>query len=307
MKMQDTFVAERVLAQHCAELTERGPSASQREEALAVWRRMAVRAIEDQLAGLFLGERLGVRLGEVEKMAGAAVFERIGPVAANCQLQCGSSQAKALFSAGYASVVALTDRSFGGTGEGSDEQPERLSRSSVILVDSLARIVAGGLAASCEDEGVELVGEVIVRSESASRVSPFSAGEKCVVFEMTLEAPGQGGWPVLLALTQSQFDKLLFADGVAVIDQRLDTTGPADPRSRPFSQIPLVIEADLARFQLPLSKLEAIRPGEEIALAIPRHVPLRIGKHAFARGTIGALKEQFAIKLTSLSEEGLYP
>ncbi|MEM1053759.1 MAG: FliM/FliN family flagellar motor C-terminal domain-containing protein, partial [Pseudomonadota bacterium] len=66
----------------------------------------------------------------------------------------------------------------------------------------------------------------------------------------------------------------------------------------PYAGVPLQLEAVLTEFEMPLGKLEKLAPGDEIALKIPRELPLRIGEDVFAHGVPGMLENHMALRLT---------
>jgi len=83
MRMAHEFAAASAAAQHCRELTTRGPRPEERAVLLAAWRRDLARLLAEELSALLSGDRLEVSVSEPEALAGHAVLARIGPVAAN--------------------------------------------------------------------------------------------------------------------------------------------------------------------------------------------------------------------------------
>jgi flagellar motor switch/type III secretory pathway protein FliN len=64
--------------------------------------------------------------------------------------------------------------------------------------------------------------------------------------------------------------------------------------------MPLPLQAVLGEFELSLGQLEGLRPGDEIPLAIPVELPLRVGGEVFAHGRIGTFDNRMALRLTRL-------
>ena len=88
--MAHDFVAVAPAAQHCAELVARGPRPEERAAAIAAWRRDLARHCASGLGALLSGDRLNAEVSAPETLSGAAVLERIGPVAANSLLRCAA-------------------------------------------------------------------------------------------------------------------------------------------------------------------------------------------------------------------------
>ena len=302
MKMSSNFKAERVLAQHCDELTMRGPRPEERAEMLAAWRKDICSALSDRLGGLLGGGKLTVTLGEPEWLTGQQVFERIGPLAANSLLRCGGPEQTMLLSVDLGTTVALTDRSFGGPGEVPDGPFEQLTRSAGLLIDQVATIVAQGVAAASgeQDDGA---GKVIVHRESVTRLKPFAPTASCAVFAMNIAEADGPSWQAILAATKEILDSLLPDMGDAS-EAEGKPKSPTDGRAASFGAIPMPIEAVLAQFDLTLGKLDRLAPGDCIPIVVPCEVPLQIGSQLLGRGSVGTLEDRMAIRLTSLGNGG---
>jgi flagellar motor switch protein FliM len=304
MKLEQTFTPARPLAQHCPELTARGPRPEERAESIAGWRRDIARALTQDLAALFSGGALKVELSEPEWLSGAQVFARVGPVAANSLLRCRTADRTLLLSFDHPVAIALTDLSFGGEGVMADAPVEALPRSAALLVDQVAKAIANAIAAaSARDGDGPLSADVIARSESAARLKPFGADTPCALFTLTLTTGKRSAWSGLLALPAARLDSLLpgLSSGEPAPAR---PRGPADGTAAPFGTIPLSLRAVLAEFSLSLGQLERLRPGDRIPLAVAREVPLRIGTTTLAHGTIGTRQDQLALQLTTTTAGG---
>ncbi|MEP5576762.1 MAG: FliM/FliN family flagellar motor switch protein [Erythrobacter sp.] len=296
-------MAERALAQHCPELTERGPRPEEQAENLAIWRRDAIRNLSGELAPLFMGEKLNITLGEPEQLNGEAIFEKIGDIAVNCLMRCGPGREKILLSLDPITMLALTDRSFGGDGDLPAEAADELPRSAIILVERLASVIAQALArATNGGEPVANAG-IIMRSENATRLKAFEIDSECVTLPLEFGSGEKEPWKLMLAMSQDQWAALVPSQSAGQ-NARAASRGPADPSARPFAEIPLSLEAVLSEFEMSLDRLETLAPGDEIPITTPREVPLRLDARAIAHGAIGTLDERIAIRLTRLSQEG---
>ena len=310
MRMAHEFAAARPAAQHCRELTERGPRPEERAVLLAAWRRDLARVLAEELSALLSGDRLDVSVPEPESLSGSAVLARIGAVAANSLLRVGTGGETALATFDFPTAIALTERSFGGEGKVAEHAPDQLPRSAALLVDEIAATIAGCITrASLGDHappaGEMPGGEVIVRSESAGRLKPFEPDAPVLLF--TLEIANRQGcrWHALLAIAEERMQRLLPAPGRTRPQPgaRLRRL-PASPLATPFAAVPLPLHVVLAEIDLSLARLQALAPGDMLPLAMGRQVPLMLGEKLVAHGSIGTLEERMAIRITRFPAEG---
>ena len=313
MRMTHTFAAARPVAQHCRELTQRGPRPEERAVLLSAWRRDLARILADELSGLLSGDRLDVAVSEPEALSGHAVLERIGPVAANSLLRVAGGET-VLASFDLATATALTDRSFGGEGKPDPAVPDRLPRSAALLVDEIAATIAqaisrAGLGDHAASPDMVAGGEVILRSESAARLKPFNAETPALLFTLVIANRQGCQWQALVALAAERMERLLPVPGRGPAPSgNRKPHAPADPMAAPFSTIPLPLHVVLTEIDLPLVRLQNLAPGDTLPLAMGRQVPLMLGDRPLAHGSIGTLEDRMAIRLTrfppSLSEQG---
>lgn len=302
MNLAETFAPARAIAQHCAELTERGPRPEERAEQLAAWRRDVAREVGQDMAQLLSGTKLEAQLGEPRPMRGQAVFDRIGAVAANSLLRCGLAGQTVLLSFSVATAIALTDRSFGGTGEPDKEPAQSLPRSAGLLVEQAARIIAQAIArvSTASAAADEVEGDVIIRSESASRLKPFTPVSECMVFELSLRAADGISWTGTLAMSSECLASLLLGIGSEAPGKDLGDA-QTDPQDTALIAIPLSLRAVLAEFDLSLSQLDRLAPGDRIPLAVARDIPLRVGHQLVASGSLGTMEDRMALRLTRMA------
>lgn len=318
MRMGHDFAPARAAAVHCAELTTRGPRPEESAALMAAWRRDLVRLLADDLSGLLSGDRLDVSITEPESLTGAEALRRIGPLAANSLIRCGASAESALLSFDFATAIALTDRSFGGDGRVTGNVPEALPRSAALLVEETATMIAGAITAASYGDmpppaGASTRGpsggEVIVRSESAARLKPFALDEQAFFFVIEIANRQGCTWRAALAVGAERMARLLPGGG-----RRARTRGPraaASPMAAPFADVPLPLHVVLAEFDLSLTRLQSLAPGDTIPLAMGRQVPLLAGETLVAHGSVGTAEDRMAIRLTripqSIQPEGVAP
>lgn len=303
MRMGHAFKPARAAAVHCTELTNRGPRPEESAALMVAWRRDLARLLAEDLSPLFSGDRLEVGVSEPERMTGADALRRIGPLAANALIRCGASGETALVSFDFATAIALTDRSFGGDGRITGSVPEALPRSSALLVDEAACVIAKAITAASFGDmpppaGATPCGEVIVRSETAGRLKPFALDGEALF--LTIEITNRQGctWRASLAVAAERMERLLPCGG-----QRLRARGPraaASGMAAPFADMPLPLHVVLAEFDLTLTRLQSLAPGDMIPLAMGRQVPLLAGNTLVAHGTVGTAEDRMAICLNSI-------
>lgn len=277
---------------------------------MTAWRRDLARLLADDLAGLLSGDRLEVSIAEPEALTGADALRRIGPVAANSLVRCGTSAETALISFDFATAIALTDRSFGGDGRTGGSAPEALPRSAALLVEEAASIIAGAITrASFGDKpppaGANPRGEVIVRSESAARLKPFALEDQALLFMLEIANRQGSTWRASLALAADRMDGLLPGGGRRA--RARTPRQPASGQAAPFAAMPLPLHVVLAEFDLSLERLQTLGPGDTIPLAMGRQVPLMVGETILAHGSIGTAEDRMAIQLTRVPQAAAVP
>lgn len=294
MNLAQTFYPARPIARHCPELTERGPRPEERAQFLATWRRDVAREVAHDMADLLSGAKLEATLSEPETLRGAALFERVGAVAANSLLRCGGDDQTALLSFSTETAIALTDRSFGGTGEAPVEPVTGLPRSAALLVEQASRTIASAITRVSATG--EMQGDVIIRSENAARLKPFTPSAQCALFVLSIKASDGVSWTATLAMPLERLDRLLpgASAGAAAND---DEPGERESDDEVFGAVPLRLQAVLAEFELSLGELDRLSPGDEIPIAIAREIPLRIGAHLVASGSLGTMEDRMALKV----------
>lgn len=308
MRMAHDFGVAGVAAQHCAELLARGrPRPEEREAQITAWRRALAQDLGEGLGALLGGDRLRAEVSAPEWLLGSEALTRIGPVAANCLLRCGtagdsSEGGEFLLSVDHATVLALAERSFGGEGRLGEPSLDPLPRSVLLLCDEVAALVAGGLARA--RLGGDAGGEVIIRSENAARLRALDPARQAAWFTIRLADKRGVEWRMSLALAANRLDDLLPPAGAAT------PAAQAAPKTDPamlFGGIPLGLCAVLAEFDLTLGQLGRLAPGDTFPLPMPRHVPLRIGEALVAHGSIGTVDDHLALCLTQVPSQGIAP
>lgn len=308
MRMAHDFAPETVAAQHCAELVARGPRPEERAAAIAAWRRDLARHCANALGTLLSGDRISAEVAAPETLSGAAVLDRIGPVAANSLLRAdGLPEAAVMLTFDHATVLAMAERSFGGEGRVGAASFDPLPRSAQLLCDEIAGLIASALGAARLGETAGQAGlpqgEVIVRSENAARLRPFDPAAPCAWIALRLRNDTGCEWTAHLALAEHHLGDVLPAP-TAVAGSTPAASGQCSDPAAAFGTIPLGLRAVLAQFQLTLSQLDRLAPGDTIALNVPRAVPLQLGDALVAHGSIGTFEDHLALRLTHVPALG---
>jgi len=301
MRIGQSFAAARSAALHCPELISRGPRPEESAAFLAAWRRDLARLLADDLSGLLSGDRLDVSVSEPDHLSGADALRRIGLMAANALLRVGESGETALLSFDFATAIALTDRSFGGDGRTTGSVPEALPRSAALLAEEAATVIAGAITRASFGDTPPAAsrstrGDVIVRSESAARLKPFALDAEALMF--TIDIANRQGciWRASLCVAADRMARLLPGGSHR---PRIGTPRvPATGMAAPFADMPLPLHVVLAEFDLSLTRLQTLAPGDTIPLAMGRQVPLMVGETVLAHGSVGTSEDRMAIRLT---------
>ncbi|MEP1422139.1 MAG: hypothetical protein ABJK59_10260, partial [Erythrobacter sp.] len=273
----DDFAFARPIARHCNELTWRGPRPGERDGVIAAWTRDLSSELSHELGQILQGDKLEVKINAPQVMIGSKVFETIGPVAVNSLLRIGSGDQTVLLSLDYPTAIALTDSSFGGDGSLPTKAPAQLPRSAGLLVEQLGAQIAQAID-MVRGTGEPAQGDVLVRSENVARLKPFSGEAEISVLEMTASHGTNVEWQMLLALPSERLEELLPQSN----STRSSSEETSSKGGDPYNFLPLSVEAVLSEVEMPLARLQNLSPGDEVALHIPRELPLRIGTDVFA-------------------------
>ena len=175
----------------------------------------------------------------------------------------------------------------------------------MLVASALAQARLGDAAAAGGGAVGEAAGEVIIRSENAARLRAVDPARQAALFTLRLADARGHEWRILLALAAERLADLLPAPGAARA-----ATGSApsvrDPAAQ-FGGIPLSLCAVLAEFDVTLSQLERLAPGDIFALPAPRSVPLKVGEAVVAHGSIGTLDDHLAMCLSQVPNQGVAP
>jgi len=293
VKPERALVAERAVAQHCAELVRRAPEPADLIPALARVGERFARALEPALAGLTGGEAPSVAPLVPREASEAELIEEAGPLAANSLFATAVPGVHLLASVEGQATLRLVDRAFGGKGEAGGPLPERFPLSAELMIQRLEQLIATCLAEALGHDEVKAVR----RDSRLAELAPFPAGARLALIAFEVVEGGGRPWKLILALPQLVLAKLL-GQGSATVAA---APRAADPAAAPFAGVPLSLTATLVEMNVPLAALATLAVDAVLPVAVARAVPISVGGAVIARGTVGAQDDRIAIKLTQLA------
>ena len=296
MKPVREFAAERVAVQHCAELLRSGQAPFDMGTACAEFTAELALALPARLETLLLGPRIVVTDWPAETKAANALASSWSAPSVHFAVSFGPAFPRFVLSFDNALALALTDRLFGGRGTPDSDIPKVLPQSAALAVERLVRAMAETVASLC---GAKDIDPAIVRHAVIHRLGVFKRNARCLCWSLTVEQHGSDPWNVSLAVEEPAMRAVL--EQRAAGEPSRSAAREPDPAAIAFAGIPLTLTAVLAELRLPLSRLVDLQPGMTIPFAPRRDVPLSIGEQTFATGTVGALDERVALRLTRLS------
>lgn len=292
MKPERSFVAERIAAQHCAELVRRGPEPGELLPQLARSGEKLAAALAPLLAGLLGGDAPTITVKPPRESAEAELAQEIGALAANCLLATPVPGVTLLASIEGRAMLRLVDRAFGGKGEAPERLPERFPLSAELMIQRIEGLAVRAAAAA-------LGGEVraLRRDSKIAELAPFPAGIKLATLQLEIAEGVKAPWKITFALPMAMLPKLL---GLG-LDGPARPPRAADPAAAPFADMPLPLTATLVDMRMPLSALTGLAPGVVLPVAVARAVPISVRGTMIARGSVGAQDDCVALKLTQIA------
>lgn len=280
-----SFVAAGRAAQHCPELTARGPSPVELRGRWAALGQAVAEALAPRLAPLLGGKDLKIEADSNDRLPGGLAAQAL--IARE-----GCPGLLHLIIDGPA-LLKIVDRTFGGNGVVPQPLPEKLPASALLLAQRIEAIACAALA-----EAMSCPAEAMAVYHSAKRATalPTSTEEAAILTLMVGEAGGDA-WPLTLALPVTALAGWVGSGGRS---QR-KLTGTADPAAAPFAEVPLQLSATLVDMRLPLAVAATLEPGMVLPVAVARAVPLAAGSSIIARGTVGHQDDRIALKLTQIA------
>lgn len=297
MKPERAFIADRIAAQHCEALLRGAPVSRDLAPALARALPHLEAALARGLAAMTGGDAPRVRCDPPEELIHADLAAGLPALAGVCALGAGAQclPLLAVFDAG--AVFGHVDRAFGGQGVGPDPMPEAFPLSAELMLARLEDVVANAAIHAFAASSHQVL-RPISRGGRIALISPLGDAEVLHVLRLTVIAGAGDPWRVTLALPAAALTALMAEDADGPAPALTGPRSASDPLAEPFAAMPLTIRATLIDMKVPFSTIARLRPGDVLPVAVARSVPLSIGGHTFAHGTIGECDDKVAVRLT---------
>jgi flagellar motor switch protein FliM len=292
VKPERSFIAERVMAQHCPELIRSGGASAAPTELLPAFVRVGTklsRGFAAGLSSLMGGQDVAIEVGAPGEVTAAALTAQVAPLAANSLLSLGDAALLASFDAG--AVLRMIDRAFGGKGQTPAPLPTAFPASAGVVIRQLEMMVAQGFAAAT---GAAL--EPVRRHGNLAELEAYPDTAPLAVLTLTVSEAGAEAWPIRLALPLAALAGLV-GEG-AQAPARTAAPRQTNPAEEPYCDLPLTLSAVIVDMRLPMAALTELQPGSLLPVSVARNVPLRIGDKTIAHGAIGSVDDRVAIQIT---------
>ena len=294
MNLNQSFVAERRAAMHCAALVSAKPDADSRLTAFSRLGSALEPALAPRMAAVFNSNGWTCEAGEAEVMLSRDLAEKIDPVAGNFILPVGDAGGRLFATFALPPILARLEAMFGGDAGAADFKPGRKLPSSIeLLLKRLARSLTEALG-TCLDAAALRNGEEATLSTDYAKLAVFPGQADAVVMPITVAAPEGPAITLRLACRPGTVSRLLthFTESGAQPKPVIPEILPAA-----IADVPLRLRARLAEMKVPASKLMNLRPGQVLPIAVARSVPLFVGKHRVASGAMGEQDDRVALQL----------
>lgn len=313
MRPERALIAERMLANHCAELLRKGPGPEDLLPLLGRVGERLARRLSGALAPLLGGEAPPVACSSPRSGDLSSLRAGIASLAANSLLVCGPSAAPLLVSVEAEPVLRIVDRAFGGKGEAPVPLPKTFPMAAELMIgriDALfASHIASAVAAVAESMGraAGTAPDIAAsrRDGSLAMLAPFPDRQPLAILTLEVDDGSVLPWLVTIAMPFTTLARLF-----GLPDPTPDPTGEggshamvptrhreARADSAPFAEVPLSVSAVLVDMAMPVAAIADLRVGQVLPVTVARAVPLRVDGHTIAQGTVGAVDERVAVQI----------
>ena len=199
-------------------------------------------------------------------------------------------------------ISTLVDRFYGGNGGAPDTLKREFTPTENRLVERLSGQVMTALLESWADL-LPLNAGLIGRETIVSQAEIASAEAMLVVQGFEINIGGKDNWTIEIVYP---LDGLSAVELAGASHPGGDEARAADPLWQAMlagrvEEVRLPARTVLARPNLKMSELVALKPGDVINIHIARHLPLLIGDRVFAHGTIGEQDGRAAFMIEKLA------
>ncbi len=185
-------------------------------------------------------------------------------------------------------VSQLVDRFYGGRGPSHSHEKTEFTPTESRLLNRLAAQIVTALVTSWSDIA-RLEPLLVARETGVAQADILPADADVVVQSFEIDLGSKEKFLIEFVYPQ---DGLSGIETPAPGARRAEEPRIKDPvwqsrLSRRVEQVRLPVKTVLARPNLKMSELMALKPGDVIPIQIARHLPLIVGDRVFAHGTIG--------------------
>jgi flagellar motor switch protein FliM len=296
VKLERSIVAQRAVAQHCAELVRTAPGTAELTARLESAAARLARALVPALAPLAGGKGLAIKPHAARELASLEFSLLLHGLAACTLFAVGPDALPLVVSIDAGAVLRMVDRTFGGRGMAPSPLPTEFSGSADLMIDRLEGLLTDHLAAALAlPTGLPFA--PARRAGLFDELEAFPAIETLVMLELQVTEAGGEAWPITLAMPAATLAALFAGTAPARPAERRT---PADPLARPFAEVPLDLTAVLVDMRMSMKTLAALAPGALLPVAVARQVPLRLPDGTtLATGTVGAAEDRVALQITA--------
>jgi flagellar motor switch protein FliM len=296
VKPQRTFVADRMVAQHCSELLgPTTPAMSELAPSLALLSGRLAFSIAHGLGRLSSSESPAVVAAPPRAITAVELSGEAPSLASYAVMGIGPERHRVLLTIAAAPVFCLVDRAFGGRGTVPKPLPACFPLSADLLVQRLEQTIAAALQEALGGGALSVM--PLERDTDLTQIAPFTAEETVFDLSVGVEEPGCEPWTLALTFPQATL-AALFAGRERKLPAPAAPHAP-DPMSEPFASLPITLTAVVVDMMVPFTRLAALRPGDVIPVALARSVPVKAGDRTIATGSIGDFEDQVAVQITA--------
>lgn len=296
MRPEGNFIAERLAAQHCAELLRAPRQPANPLTELSSFGERLAEVLGGQLGQLCPGAKTQVEHGQPLELIPNAPLDRRGGPVLNSTVSAGPKDANMIVSLPYSAALSLVDLALGGTGKDCTMPTGKLPMSAQLMFTRFEKALAAALAEVMELPGADAV-KFRNQNNAPNAYAPFAGCKRTIL-------------PLQLQIGDAEPCELVFtfpgASLVAMFNERdKSATAPSaaqgSPAAEPFAGIPLPLKAVLVDMKIPVATLARLQPGVTIPITVARSVPLIAGEQVVAHGTVGAIDDCTALQLTKIT------
>lgn len=293
MSALTSFAGARPIAQHCSELLVRPSKSVLHSSRLSEVVAEVAARLSQEFGRLLGGARVAVTVAVCQSSAAADFYDTGDALSVWAMLPVPDGGHLVLHTSG-ASLLALTERVFGGERADSGDLPETLPLTTELLAAQVHTLIAATLS---DILGLSAALQVDQRSSANTATSAALAkGEPYHLLAFTLAQAGQPDCVFDVAVSDVAH-AALFVDGVARSNKEGQENVPALLAA---AGVQFDLRAILAELCLPLIDVARLSPGDTIPLALGRGAKLKAGDVAIAEGIIGAVDGSVALQLTKV-------